>query len=86
MDAFIMPIAPFAAVMHNNFDHGCYTCMVPLASHKTANCQINMLDYTSCAVPVTIANKDIDLKDDTYQPVSAVDKRIWDKCKLSFVG
>jgi len=28
MDAFVMPIAPFAAVAHNNYDHVCYTSWV----------------------------------------------------------
>jgi amidase len=28
MDAFIMPIAPFAAVSHNNYDHVSYTSTV----------------------------------------------------------
>jgi amidase len=30
MDAFIMPIAPFAAVSHNNYDHVSYTMCVCL--------------------------------------------------------
>ena len=30
MDAFIMPIAPFAAVSHNNYDHVSYTTCVRL--------------------------------------------------------
>lgn len=29
MDAFISPIAPFAAVAHNNYDHVSYTSWVP---------------------------------------------------------
>jgi len=35
MDAFIMPIAPFAAVTHNNYDHVSYTSWVwPSKSRK----------------------------------------------------
>lgn len=30
MDAFIMPVAPFAAVAHNNYDHVGYTTIVCL--------------------------------------------------------
>ena len=30
MDAFIMPVAPFTAVAHNNYDHVGYTTIVCL--------------------------------------------------------
>ena len=39
-----------------------------------------MIDYPSCAVPVTFADKDIDKKDTSYRPISELDELIWSKC------
>jgi amidase len=42
--------------------------------------EINLLDYTSCVVPVTFADKAIDKKDTNYKPISDLDKLVWEKC------
>jgi amidase len=42
--------------------------------------KINCLDYSTCVVPVTYADKDIDKKDNNYKPVSDKDKENWDNC------
>jgi hypothetical protein len=44
--------------------------------------QINLIDYPSCTVPVTFADKQIDKKDTTYKPISDSDKLVWDKCNI----
>ena len=48
--------------------------------------QINLLDYTSCVVPVTFADKEIDKRDATYKPVSPHDKLVWEKCMSTYSG
>jgi len=67
IDAFIMPIAPYAAVVHGQYGHVSYTSW------------INAIDYPSCVVPVTFADKNIDKKDDSYTPIDDVDKDVWEK-------
>jgi len=42
--------------------------------------QVNLIDYPSCVIPVTFADKDIDKKDNSYTPISDLDKLVWDKC------
>ena len=79
MDAFIMPIAPFAAVSHNDYDHVSYSmCVCP--EPEVPLTKINLLDYPSCVVPVTFADKDIDKRDTSYKPISDLDKLVWEKC------
>lgn len=66
IDAFIMPVAPHAAVTHNDYIYYGYTSI------------INLLDYTSVVVPVGFADPAIDLADPSYEPVSSLDKQNWD--------
>lgn len=40
-----------------------------------------MLDYTSVVVPVTEADKKIDVADSAYQPLDEVDKECYESCK-----
>lgn len=42
---------------------------------------INAFNYTSGVLPVTKADKNVDVRDTTYQPSSDLDKRNWDACK-----
>jgi hypothetical protein len=44
--------------------------------------KINLIDYPACVVPVTYADKEIDKKDSTYKPISAMDKHVWNNCSL----
>lgn len=39
---------------------------------------INLLDYSACVVPVTFADKEIDVKDESYQPTCDLDRGCWD--------
>ena len=68
VDAFLMPLAPFAAVCPNKYKYLGY-------SHI-----LNTLDYTSCTVPITLVDKDVDVIDNNFKPVSKLDQSIADDC------
>ena len=44
---------------------------------------INLMNYSAAVIPVTKADKAIDAVDDSYRPLSAVDKLNWDACMFS---
>lgn len=69
MDAIIAPITPTAAVRHNQFKYYGYA---------TA---INLLDFTSVVVPVTFADKNVDVKNKVYEPLNEIDRSVYDECK-----
>jgi amidase len=72
VDGLFCPLAPHAAVIPNEYHYVGYTSFV------------NVLDYTSVAVPVTFADKNVDVRSvDTSTPESA--EHIDWKCKLLFV-
>ena len=79
MDGFISPLAPFAAVVHNQYDRVSYTTWVS-SSYGCLMSQINVVDYPSCVVPVTYADKNIDKKDTSYTPINELDRLVWNKC------
>ncbi|UNI15540.1 Amidase [Purpureocillium takamizusanense] len=62
VDAIIAPITPTAAVRHNRFKYYGYA---------TA---INVLDFTSVVVPVTFADKNVDLKNASFEPLTEMDR------------
>ncbi|KAL1964320.1 hypothetical protein VTN77DRAFT_7140 [Rasamsonia byssochlamydoides] len=62
LDAIIAPITPTAAIRHNQFRYYGYAAA------------INLLDFTSVVVPVTFADKTVDVKKEGYQPLNDVDK------------
>ncbi|KAI4121988.1 MAG: hypothetical protein LQ347_006673 [Umbilicaria vellea] len=62
VDAFIMPLAPFTAARPKAYHYYGYSTI------------INTLDYTSCVIPVTIADKSIDVLEKDFRPVSEQDK------------
>ncbi|KAL3483873.1 Acetamidase [Aspergillus germanicus] len=64
LDAIIAPVAPTPAVRHGRFMYYGYSFL------------INLLDFTSVVVPVTFADSDVDAKNDTYVPVSDLDKAV----------
>ena len=70
VDAVIMPVAPTAAVIPGKYFHVGYT--------QT----INLLNYSAVVVPVTVANKAVDIIDGKYEPVSEVDRMNWEACKF----
>lgn len=67
VDGVLCPLAPHAAVIPNQFKHVGYTSFV------------NVLDYTSVSIPVTFADKSVDVRrPDT--PVSEEEHIDWE-CK-----
>lgn len=64
LDAIVAPISPTAAIRHNKFKYYGYASA------------INLLDFTSVVVPVTFADKNIDVKNDSYQPLNDMDKAV----------
>ncbi|EFR01957.1 acetamidase [Nannizzia gypsea CBS 118893] len=66
VDAIIVPLAPWAAVIPTKYYHTAYTEV------------FNLLDYSVSVVPVTKADKNIDKADPNYKPISELDKTNWD--------
>jgi amidase len=69
LDAIIAPITPTAAVRHNQFKYYGYATAV------------NLLDFTSVVVPVTFADKSVDVADTSYKPISEIDAAVQADCK-----
>ena len=70
VDALIAPLAPFPAARPGTYHYYGYSTFV------------NLLDYTSCVVPVTLADKSVDKYDPQYKPISDLDKQVYETCKL----
>ncbi|KAL8853963.1 MAG: hypothetical protein Q9221_001271 [Calogaya cf. arnoldii] len=66
VDIVIAPVAPFASVQFNKFLWYGYSSIV------------NVLDYTSCTLPVTTVDKSIDVLDPSFKPVGDLDKKVMD--------
>ncbi|OAA35649.1 general amidase [Metarhizium rileyi] len=66
VDAIIMPVAPHAAVIPGKYHHTAYTEA------------INLMNYSAVVIPVTKADKSIDVFDGTYCPKNEKDKRNWE--------
>jgi amidase len=64
VDGVIAPLAPFPAARPEKYIYYGYSIFV------------NGLDYTSVIIPVTTADKNVDVVDQFYKPVSDVDKMI----------
>lgn len=60
----VMPLAPFAAARPRTYRYYGYTSIV------------NILDYAACAMPVTLASKDIDFVDKDFKPANDTDKSV----------
>ncbi|RDW69424.1 amidase-6 [Coleophoma cylindrospora] len=67
LDAIIAPITPTAAIRHNQFKYYGYASA------------INLLDFTSVVVPVTFADKNLDVKNADFKPISDIDKIVQDE-------
>jgi amidase len=66
INAWIQPIAPHAAVIHDQFKYNGYASV------------INLLDYPAVVVPVTFAQKETDIKDLNYKAISDLDMQVHD--------
>ena len=65
VDAFIMPVAPHAAVIPGRQVYIGYTAIV------------NLLDYSAAVIPVTNADKEVDLADSSHVPLNDLDGLNW---------
>ncbi|KAH6625931.1 amidase signature domain-containing protein [Boeremia exigua] len=61
LDAIIALITPTAAIRHDQFRYYGYASV------------INLLDFTSVVVPVTFANKNVDVKDENFKQLTNMD-------------
>ena len=68
VDAVIAPLAPFAAARPNGYKYYGYSTFV------------NLLDYTSCVIPVTTVDQSTDVMDKNFEPLSDEDKGIAALC------
>ncbi|KAL8736716.1 MAG: hypothetical protein Q9166_000082 [cf. Caloplaca sp. 2 TL-2023] len=64
VDIVIAPVAPFAAARPNGYLYYGYSSIV------------NLLDYTSCTLPVTTVDKNIDTMDPSFEPVNELDQNV----------
>lgn len=71
LDAIITPVAPTAAIRHNQYKYVGFTLLV------------NLLDLTSVVVPVTFADKAVDVQEPNFQPASDMDALVHAECKFS---
>lgn len=44
---------------------------------------VNLLDYSAAVLPVTLADKTIDVQDLTYKPMNPQDDKIYQACESS---
>lgn len=65
VDAFICPLAPYAAARREKYNYYGYSTFV------------NSLDLTSVVVPVTTCDEKLDPKDDDYTPLNDTDRDAW---------
>lgn len=69
VDAFIIPLAPFAAARPRKYKYLGYSAI------------FNALDYTCCIVPVTTVDKRLDVVDKDFKPFNEQDKDIAADCE-----
>jgi len=70
VDALISPLAPFPAARPLGYKYYGYSTFV------------NLLDYTSCTVPVTTVDQKVDVPDKDFKPLSDLDKSVADLCEF----
>jgi len=64
VDAFIMPVAPFAAAFPQSYHYVGYTSV------------INVLDYTAVVIPITLCDAKQDARTGDYQPKDGLNRRM----------
>lgn len=72
VDAVITPMAPSPAVRPAKSGYIGYSSFV------------NVLDYTSIAIPITVVDKALDTVDTTYVPMNETDRSIHEDCELLY--
>ena len=72
VDAFIAAVAPYAAARPELYTYYGYSTIV------------NLLDYTACVVPVTTADKNTDLPEKDFKPLSDEDKKVAHACRFFY--
>jgi amidase len=43
---------------------------------------VNLLDYSAAVLPVTTVDKNIDVVDEGYKPLSEADEKVWQGCEF----
>ncbi|KAK3376423.1 amidase signature domain-containing protein [Lasiosphaeria ovina] len=66
VDAVIMPVSPHAAVIPGRYYHTAYTEA------------INLMNYSAVVIPVTTADKAVDVPDPSFVPLGPEDTRNWE--------
>lgn len=66
VDGWILPVAPHAAVKHNDYKYYGYSTV------------INLLDWPAVTVPVTFADKNKDIKDIQYKTRNELDRIVYE--------
>ena len=74
VDALIAPLAPFPAARPNSYNYYGYSTFV------------NLLDYSSCVIPVTTVDKTVDLIDKNFEPLSDNDRTVFETCMSCVAG
>lgn len=69
VDAIIVPVAPFPSARPGLYRYYTYTTFV------------NLLDYSSCTIPVTTVDPKVDVKDEDYKPRNEQDRLVTEICK-----
>jgi len=67
IDGWILPVAPHAAIKHNNYAYYGYTTVA------------NLLDWPAVAIPVTFADKKKDFKDMQYKSMHDLDAKVYEE-------
>ncbi|KAI8630724.1 amidase signature domain-containing protein [Xylariaceae sp. FL1651] len=66
VDAVLMPVAPHAAVIPGKYYHTAYTQVV------------NLMNYSAVVVPITKADKNVDVVNESYRPSNEIDRLNWE--------
>lgn len=43
---------------------------------------VNLLDYSAAVLPVTTVDKSVDVVDEGYKPINAMDEKVWKSCEF----
>ena len=73
VDAVIMPLAPFPAARPERYKYYGYGSI------------LNVLDYSTCVVPVTKVDKKVDIINKSFKAVDDFDKKVQNDCKPSVI-